>query len=99
MAHARPFSTPNPQDLSNGIKNTTRQGVLTPAIELRSFRSPGGLPSPHFGSVSFILTLFQKWGCDIGNTLFVDNMPYRTCITLPFNAIFVESYEYVPKNK
>jgi hypothetical protein len=23
-----------------------------------------GLPSPHFGSVSFILTLFQKWGCD-----------------------------------
>jgi hypothetical protein len=23
-----------------------------------------GLPSPHFGSVNVIFTLFQKWGCD-----------------------------------
>jgi len=27
--------------------------------------SPEGLPSPHFESVSVILTLFQKWGCGI----------------------------------
>jgi len=35
------------------------QGVLTPEIELWSFKSPEGLPSPHFGSVSLILTLSQ----------------------------------------
>jgi len=35
------------------------QGVLAPAIELWSFKSPGGLSSPHFESVSFILTLSQ----------------------------------------
>jgi hypothetical protein len=34
MALARPFSTPTLQNLSNGIKNTSRQGVLAPAIEL-----------------------------------------------------------------
>jgi hypothetical protein len=34
MAHARPFSTSSLQDLSNGIKNTSRKGVLTPEIEL-----------------------------------------------------------------
>jgi hypothetical protein len=28
-------------------------------------RTPEGLPSPHCGSVSVILTFFQKWGCDI----------------------------------
>jgi hypothetical protein len=33
------------------------QSVLTLIIELWKFRSPGGLPSPNFGSVSFILTL------------------------------------------
>jgi hypothetical protein len=33
----------------------------------------------------------------LGNMLLVDNMPYKTCLNLPFNAIFVESYEYVPK--
>ncbi len=31
------------------------------------------------------------------NTLLVDNVPYRTCLNPPFNAIFVESYEYTPK--
>jgi len=36
------------------------RGVLTPAIELWNFGSPEGLPSPNFGSVSFILTLFQS---------------------------------------
>jgi hypothetical protein len=35
-------------------------GVLTPAIELWKFKSPKGLPSPHFGSVSLILTLSQN---------------------------------------
>jgi hypothetical protein len=34
MAHARPFSTSSLQDLSNGIKKTSRQGVLTLEIEL-----------------------------------------------------------------
>jgi hypothetical protein len=34
MAHARPFSTSTLQALSNGIKNTSRKGVLTSAIEL-----------------------------------------------------------------
>jgi hypothetical protein len=64
MAHARPFSTSTFQDLFDDIQNTSRWGVLTPAIELWSFGSLGGLLSPHFGSVNFILTLFSKWGCD-----------------------------------
>jgi hypothetical protein len=34
MAHARPFSTSSLQDLSNDIKKTSRQGVLTLEIEL-----------------------------------------------------------------
>ncbi len=25
-------------------------------------------------------------------------MPYKTCLNSPFNAIFVESYEYAPKD-
>jgi hypothetical protein len=40
------------------------RGVLTPAIELCVFESPGGLQLPTFGSVSFILTLIPKWGCE-----------------------------------
>ncbi len=60
MAHARPFSTSKLQDLSNGIKNISRQGVLTPEIEFWVFKSRGGLPSPHFGNVSVILTLLQS---------------------------------------
>jgi hypothetical protein len=64
MAHARPFSTSTFQDLSNGIKNTSRRGVSTPTIELWSFESPGGLQVPTFGSASFILTLASKWGCN-----------------------------------
>jgi hypothetical protein len=42
------------------MKNASMQGFLTPEIELWSFGSPDGLPSPHFGSVSVILPLFQK---------------------------------------
>jgi hypothetical protein len=34
MAHARPFSTSTLQGLSNGVKNTSRKGVLTSEIEL-----------------------------------------------------------------
>jgi hypothetical protein len=64
MVHARSFSTSTIQGLSNGIKNTSRQGVLTSAIELWSCKSPGGLQVPTFGSVSPILTLASKWGCD-----------------------------------
>jgi hypothetical protein len=44
-------------------KEHAMQGVLTPAIELWVFRSPGGLPSPIFGSVSGDLTLPSNWGC------------------------------------
>jgi hypothetical protein len=33
----------------------------------------------------------------LGNTLLVDYTPYRTCLNPPPNAIFVESYEYTPK--
>jgi hypothetical protein len=33
----------------------------------------------------------------LGNTLLVDDAPYRTYLNLPFNAIFIESYEYTPK--
>jgi hypothetical protein len=40
------------------------QGVLTPAIKLCVFGNPGRLQVPTFGSVSFILTLASKWGCD-----------------------------------
>jgi hypothetical protein len=29
--------------------------------------------------------------------LLVDDMPYRICLNLPSNAIFIESYEYLPK--
>jgi len=64
MAHARPFSTFTLQGLSNGIKNTSRQCVLNTTIELGSCRSPEGLQVPIFGSVSLILTLASKWGCD-----------------------------------
>ncbi len=56
----RPFSTSTLQDLSNGINNTSRRSVLTPAIKFSVFGSPGGLPSPNFGSVSVILTLLQS---------------------------------------
>ncbi len=33
----------------------------------------------------------------LGNTLLVDDMPYRTCLNPPFNAIFVEFYKDLPK--
>ncbi len=31
------------------------------------------------------------------NTLLVNDTPYNTCLNPPFNAIFVESYEDLPK--
>ncbi len=40
---------------------------LTPTIVLWVFESPGGFPSPIFGSVSGDLTLPSKWGCDINS--------------------------------
>jgi hypothetical protein len=45
-------------------KDTLMRCVLTPAIKLLIFGSPGGLQVPTFGSVSFILTLSPKWGCN-----------------------------------
>ncbi len=53
----------------NDIKKTSRQGVLTFAIELWSCGSPEGLQVPTFGNVSLILTLASKWGCDTYNGL------------------------------
>jgi hypothetical protein len=64
MAHVRSFSTSTLQTLSNGMKSTSRPGVLTSAIELWSCGSPKGLRIPTFGSVSLILTLASKWSCD-----------------------------------
>jgi hypothetical protein len=52
MAHARPFWTSTLEDLFNDIRNISTQGVLTLAITFWVFESPGGLPSPIFGSVS-----------------------------------------------
>jgi len=64
MAHARPLWTSTLQDLFNSINNTPMQGVLTLAIKLWVFGSPGGLQVSTFGSLSFIFTLSPKWGCD-----------------------------------
>jgi hypothetical protein len=60
MAHASPFSTSILRQLSNGMKNVSMQGVLTPAIELWNFGSLDGLTSPHFGSEGVILSFFQS---------------------------------------
>jgi len=60
MAHARPLSTSILWDLSNSIKNTSRQGVFPSAIEFWSCWSLGGLQVPTFGSVSLILTVAPK---------------------------------------
>jgi hypothetical protein len=49
IAHARPFWTFTLQDLSNGIKNTSMQGVLTPVIKLWVFGSPRGPQLPLLG--------------------------------------------------
>ncbi len=64
MAHVRPFWTSTLQDLSNGLKNASMQGVLTPTIALWVFGSPRGLPSPIFRSESGDLTPSSKWGRD-----------------------------------
>jgi hypothetical protein len=49
---------------SNDIKNTSNWSVLPSAVELWSCESPEGLQVPTFGSVTLILTLCPKWGCD-----------------------------------
>ncbi len=79
MLHARPLWTSTLQELSNGIKNTPMQGVLTSELELWVFGSLEGLQVLTFGSVSFILTLNPKWGCDNRRSLFALN---RCCAGL-----------------
>jgi len=64
MANARPFSISTFQDLSNDTKNTSMRGVLGLAVELSTFRSPGGLQVPNFGSVGLHPHTWPKWGCD-----------------------------------
>jgi hypothetical protein len=45
------------------------------------------------------LFYFFPWypNIHLGNTLLVNNTPYRTYLNPSFNAIFVEFYEYAPK--
>ncbi len=83
MAHARPFFTPNLQDLSNGINNTSRRGVLTLVMELWSFGSPIGLQVPTFGNASFILTLASKWGYEKFQSLLWKT---KQCACIDFGA-------------
>jgi hypothetical protein len=69
------------------MKNASRRGVLTLAIQLGSFGSPKGFPNPHFGSVSVIFTFFQKWGCNINpkdqkNTLIKTRISYGLFVSL-----------------
>ncbi len=79
MAHTRPIWTSTLQNISNGIRNTPMWGVLTPTIKLWVFKSPRGLQIPTFGSVSFILTLSPKWGCDRAHVESNGLLP-RTCL-------------------
>jgi hypothetical protein len=83
MAHVRPFSTSTLQGLFNDIKNISRRGVLISAIELWNCGSPRGLQVPTFGSVSFIFTLAEKWGCD---TLGILN-GYKSNIGFPWYKV------------
>ncbi len=64
MAHARPFSTSTLQELSNNIKNTSRQGVLTPAIEVLSFQESRKSPKSPFREFKCHLHTPSKWGCN-----------------------------------
>jgi hypothetical protein len=48
IANARPFSISTFQDLSNDTNNTPMRGVLSLAVELSTFGSPGGLQIPNF---------------------------------------------------
>ncbi len=64
MAHVRQSSTSTLQDLFNGIKNTSRQGVLTPEIEFWVFGSPEGLPKSPFQECECHPHTPSKWGCD-----------------------------------
>jgi len=62
MGNARSFWTSTFQELFIDIKNTPRQGNLTPQIVFWVFGSLRGLHFPTFGSVSCILTLSPKVG-------------------------------------
>jgi hypothetical protein len=47
MANARPFSISTLQEISNDLKNTSMQGVLDLAVELKTFgREEGRVGSP-----------------------------------------------------
>jgi hypothetical protein len=86
MVHARPFSTSRLWQLFNDMKNVSRWGVLTPSIELWSFASLGGLPSPHFRSKTWALTL--KPFC---NVLFKgppSSSTMKTCWCAYFDALY-----------
>jgi hypothetical protein len=39
----------------------------------------------------------KYYSAHLGNTLLVDNTPYKTCQNFPFNVIFIESYKDVLK--
>jgi len=39
----------------------------------------------------------KYYSVHLGNTLLVDDIIYKTCQNPPFNVIFIESYENMPK--
>jgi len=93
MAHERLFSTSTLQDLSNGIKNTSRQSVLAPTIELWSFGSPKGLQVLTFGSMSLIFTLASKWGCDKGRSSWMSSNNMKDQITT-WNSLNIKARNF-----
>jgi hypothetical protein len=64
MGHASPLWTSPFQELSNDIRNSSIQWVLTYAIAFWKFESPLGTPTPkmgaHLGVWVFIFTLSQS---------------------------------------
>ncbi len=73
----------------NDVNNTSRQGVLTPAMELWIFGNPRRLQVPTLGGVSCILTLASKWGCDMSHCRGVHDNNYL-CLSC-FNIFFLSS--------
>jgi Na+/melibiose symporter-like transporter len=83
-------------------KEHLNASVLTPTIKLWIFGSHGGLQVPTFGSVSFILTVASKWGCnktkevvgssksqiDFDNTLKDENNKEQVEKPLTLNKVF-----------
>jgi hypothetical protein len=103
MGHASPFWTSTLQYLSNDINNASMRGVLTLAIKLWTFGSLEGLPSPHFGGVSLILTLSQSkvtiiflsiFACLCLDCLYISSLDWHT---LPISSLSSSNSFYCSK--